>query len=131
MTLPARPTTRLAVVLLLVLPLAGCDLFGPSGPGALEATVTVDEPLGALVLELDGGGVTGFQGRGDTRVVGSSRVGSQGRRRVVLVTPDGSPIRFAIEVDDLGADPPSVRVVSAVDLQNRPSNALGIEVRVD
>lgn len=131
MSLPAPKALRLAAALVLALPLAGCDLFGPSGPGTLEATVSAEEPLGALVLELEGGGVTGFQGLGDTRVVGHSRVGSQGRQRVVLVAPDGSSIRFAMEVDDLGADPPTVRVVSAVDPGNRPSNATGIQVRVD
>lgn len=131
MTVPAGAAIRLAAALLLVLPLAGCDLFGPSGPGTLEATVTADEPLGALVLELQGGGVTGFEGRGDTRVVGDSRIESQGRRRVVLVSAGGSSIRFGIEVDDLGADPPTVRVVSAVDPGNRPSNAPGIQIRID
>lgn len=119
------------MALLLALPLAaaGCDLFGPSGPGTLEATVSADEPLGALVLELEGVGIVGFVGRGDTRAYG--RPVSQGRHRVVLVAPEGAAIRFGIEVEDLGADPPAVQVVSAVDPGNRASNALGIQIRVD
>ena len=115
--------------LLLALPAAGCDLFGPSGPGTLEATVSADVPLGALVLELQGGGVTGFTGRGDTRVYGAPL--GQGRHRVIVVSPGGNALRFGIEVEDLGADAPQVTVVSAVDPSNRVSNAPGIQIRVD
>lgn len=120
-----------AAALALTLALGGCDLFGPSGPGTLEATVSAGEPLGGLVLELQGEGIVGFQGRGDTRVYGGPVSAAQGRHRVVLVAPDGGELRFGIEVEDLGADKPSVLVVSAVSPGNRPSNARGIEVRVD
>lgn len=118
-------------VLLLALSVGACDLFGPSGPGTLEATVSADAPLGALVLELQGEGITGFVGRGDTRVYGRAVAPAQGRHRVILVAPEGSPLRFGIEVEDRGADKPSVLVVSAVDTENRASNAPGIQVKVD
>lgn len=124
----ARPV---AAVLLLAAALSGCDLFGPSGPGTLEATVRADEPLGGLVLELVGEGITGFTPRGDTRAVGRTLSVAEGRHRVVVVAPEGSPIRFGIEVEDLGADPPSVRVVSAVDPSNRASNARGVRIQVE
>jgi hypothetical protein len=116
---------------LLAVALSGCDLFGPSGPGTLEATVRADEPLGGLVLELVGEGVTGFAGRGDTRAVGRTVSVAEGRHRVVVVASEGRTLRFGIEVEDLGADPPSVRVVSAVDPSNRPSNARGIRIEVE
>jgi hypothetical protein len=124
---------RLALVALtaLVLPLAGCDLFGPSGPGTLEATVTAQEPLGGLVLELTGGRITGFEGRGQTRVYGRTVSAAQDRHRVVIVAPDGADMRFGIEVEDRGAPPPSVLVVSAVGPGNQASNATGIQVRID
>ena len=130
MTARTRAVTAFAA-LLLALPLAGCDLFGPSGPGTLDATVRADEPLGGLVLELEGGGIVGFQGRGETRAYGRTVSEAQGRHRLVLVAPEGATLRFGIEVEDLGAEPPSVRVVSAVGPGNVASNAPGIEVRVD
>jgi hypothetical protein len=129
-----RPSTRAlpaVAVLLLAAALSGCDLFGPSGPGTLEASVRAEEPLGGVVLELVGEGITGFVGRGDTRAVGRTISLAEGRHRVVVVAPEASPIRFGIEVEDLGADPPSVLVVSAVDPSNRPSNARGIRIEVE
>lgn len=127
---PFRRLLATALVALLA-GVGGCDLFGPSGPGTLEATVSAGEPLGGLVLELRGPGITGFEARGDTRVFSRSAATPDGRHRVVLVGPEGSPLRFGITVEDLGADKPTLLVVSAVGPGNRPSNARGIEVRVD
>ncbi len=126
-----RRLVSAAVALLLVGSASGCDLFGPSGPGTLEATVRADEPLGALVLELQGGGVEGFEARGGVILHGRTVSQAQDRHRVVLVAPAGEAFRFGIRVADLGADPPSVLVVSAVDPQNRASNARGIQIVVD
>lgn len=125
-----RRLLSVAAALLLAASTAGCDLFGPSGPGTLEATVRADEPLGALVLELEGGGVEGFEARGSVVLHGRTVSRAPDRHRVVIVAPPGDGIRFGIRVADVGAEPPSVLVVSAVDPANRPSNARGIEIVV-
>ena len=79
--------------------LGGCDLFGPGGPGTLEATVSAQVPLGAVVLEVTGVGITGFEDRGDTQAYGASVVEAEGRHRVVLidqghVVAEGTPEEF-------------------------------------
>ncbi len=108
---------RLAGSLLAAVLLSGCD-SGPEGPGTLEARVT-GEALGAVVLEVEGSAIRGFQGRGETRVYSAPAPGRAGVHRVVLVDPVGGTLRFAIEADDLGMDGPFVRVVSAADTSNR------------
>ena len=53
---------RLAVGIAAALAVAGCE---PSGPGDLTARVTAPSPTGAVVLEIAGEGVVGFEGTGD------------------------------------------------------------------
>ena len=100
---------RSVLVLAALTLLAACD-SGPSGPGTLSATVSGPTPLGAVLLEVTGIGVTGFVGQGDTRVYGAA-VG--GKHRVVAVTGSGGTLRIGIKVDDLGAEPPVVVVLTS------------------
>ena len=109
---------------------AGCD-SGPSGPGTLSATVSSTSPLGAVVLEVVGPGVQGFEPQGSSRAFGATLSATEGRHRVVVVAPDGAPLRFGIRVEDLGADLPAITAVSAASPQNLPALAEGIEVRVE
>lgn len=115
-----------------VVALSGCDLFGPSGPGVLDATLTAEGELGAVVLEVTGPAVRGFVGQGTTRAYGALvSTAEVGRHRLVLVGEDGGPMRFGIEVDDLAADPPVVTVITAAGVNNRPTTATGVTVRVE
>ena len=122
--------TRL-VLLLVVAGTSACDLFGPSGPGVLDATLTSTNDLGAVVLEVSGTSVTGIRPHGNTHAFSGVANAREGRHRVVLVSPDGGAMRFGIEVDDLGADDPIVTVVTAADVRNLPSAATGVVVRVE
>ncbi len=122
---------RWLAVTVFTLSVAGCDLFGPSGPGVLNATLTSTNQIGAVVLEVTGLSVTGIQPQGDTRAFSAVVNTQRGQHRVVLVSPDGGSMRFGIEVDDLGADEPTVTVVSAASTQNLPSLATGVVVRVE
>lgn len=124
-----RTWRTLAVVV--ALGMGGCDLFGPSGPGVLDATLTATEPLGAVVLELTGVGIEGFESQGQTRAFGAEVDAAAGRHRVILVSPDGAAMRFGIRVLDVGGDSPLVTVVSAASLDNQPALATGVEVRVE
>ena len=114
--------------------LAGCD-GGPKGPGVLDAAVDAPGPIGAVVLQIDGYGITGFTGQGDTRAFGAqARAATElepARHRVVLVDGDGTGLRFGIRVDDLSAEPPLVTVVLAAGTDNRPTLLTGLVPRVD
>ncbi len=98
------------------LAMAACD-SGPAGPGTLVARAEASA-LGAVVLEVEGPGVTGFAGRGSTRVYSAPVAGRPGVHRVVLLASDGGELGFSIDVDDLGMDGPFVRVVSAATTDN-------------
>jgi len=121
----------LVLALALALATSGCDLFGPSGPGTLEAIVESNGQLGGLVLELTGPGIDGFEGRGGVQAYGTRVSASEERHRLVLVVPGPQPLRFGIRVADLGADLPTVRVVSAVTLENQVVLPTGVEIRLD
>ena len=107
-----RAVLSLAVASLL----AACD-SGPSGPGTLSATVSGPTPLGAVVLEVTGLGVTGFVGQGDTRVYGAEVSAVEGKHRVVAVSAVGT-VRVGIQVLDLGAEPPVVVVLQSANPGN-------------
>ena len=115
---------------LAILSLAGCD-FGPSGPGTLAGTVVGTIPLGAVVLEVTGVGITGFTGQGDTQAYGALVSESAGRHRVILVDRAGGQIQFGIRVDDLGAERPVIRVLSAASPENAVLSTVGIEVQIE
>jgi len=110
-----------------VLLLAACDL-GPSGPGTVEGSVTGDANLGAVVLDVTWPGVVGFEARGSTQVYSAAISGSPNRYRVVLVSPSGGDLPFAIAVDDAYLESPVVTVVEAAGTDNLPLPVTDLEV---
>lgn len=107
-----------------------CSDDRPDGPGTLTAVVDAPTPLGAVVLELRGAGVTGVTD-GRDRVV-SSRVGAEGERhRVVVVGETAGDLSFEVEVEDVAGTEPTAVVLSAVDGDDVPLLSLGgIDVRM-
>ena len=116
--------------LLALLALACCEL-GPTGPGVLNGTIISPFNLGSVVPEVEGTGVRGSVGNGDTQAYGSvvPRVG--GRHRVVLVSRSGSSIPFGIEVEDLRAETPIAIVVFAAGADNIPKLLAGTLVELE
>ena len=116
--------------LLALIALAGCE-FGPKGPGVINGTIISPFNLGAVVLEVEGTGVRGFVGNGDTQAYGSVVPGVGGRHRVVLVRRSGSSIQFGIEVEDLRAETPIAIVVFAAGADNIPKLLAGTLVELE
>lgn len=113
------------------LALGACD-SGPEGPGVLVARVTSSQPLGAVVLEFSGGGITGFEARGTTQVFGSVDATGDRRHRVILVSPTGATeIPFGIAFKDRAVDMPAVVVVAAAAPSNSSMSAAGLKVRIE
>jgi hypothetical protein len=111
-----------------LLGVAACE---PSGPGPLVATVSASGPVGALVVEFPAAGVVGFGGVGDTRTFEAPAVVGAATRRVVVISPTGTAVRFNVNVEDVSAPFPIATVVSAADASNQPIVATtGIGVRL-
>lgn len=125
----SRRRTRVAWLAVTALAVSACD-SGPSGPGTLSATVESATPVGAVVLEVVGPAVEGFEAQGSTHVYGTAVAAAAGRHRAVVVAPDGAALRFGIRVSDLGAEPPAVTAVAAASPLNLPALATGIQVLV-
>lgn len=109
---------------------SACGDGGPSGPGSLQATVESGSiPVGAVVLSVEGTGVTGFSPQGSSRVF-SNRLGATAHRVVVVGgTPGSTP--FLINVEDVGATFPAVTVLEAVSGDNQEiTDVSGISVSV-
>lgn len=131
MNASARRAGALALVLLPALMLAGCD-SGPQGPGPLPATVVSPTPLGAVVLEFTGEGVTGFEARGSTRVFAAATSSTPGKRRVVLVVPAAATeIPFSVVFADRAGPMPAVAAVSAASADNAQVSAAGLKVQIE
>lgn len=115
------PRSLLALPLALLSVLLGaCDLFGPGGPGTVTAHLQrPGEGLGAAVVRVSGPGIRGFSAAADARVFHGDREGEDGHR-VVVVNAAGEGLVFGIEVEELGAAPPAVRVLAAADTANAP-----------
>jgi hypothetical protein len=130
--LPSRSSERrrraLTVPFVLVA-LGGCD-SGPSGPGAVLARVTAPN-LGAVVLEVEGAGIQGFAGRGDTRVYSAAVPGRTGVHRVILIDPVGGEITLEMQVDDVGMEGPIVTVVQAARADNASEAVRNLTVTVE
>jgi hypothetical protein len=114
-----------------VLTLAACD-SGPEGPGVLTARVTSPQPLGAVVLEFTGAGITSFEAQGTTQVFAALGGAGSVRNRVILVSPTGATeIPFGIGFVDRGGAMPSVVAISASSPANAPVTAAGLKVRIE
>ena len=113
------------------LALAACD-SGPEGPGVLLAKVTSPQPLGAVVLEFTGTGITGFEARGATQVFGAVGGAGSQRHRVILVSPAGATeIPFGIAFADRAGEMPSVVAITASSPTNATASAAGLKVRIE
>jgi hypothetical protein len=111
------------------LSLGACDL-GPEGPGELSGMVAGSEGVGAVLLEVTGAGIEGFEGQGDTQAIGAPIPSDQGRHRVVLVSATGDLLHFRIRVRDLSANKPVAEVLSAASTDDLPMSTAGIKVRI-
>ena len=123
-------TRRSILTLAAALLVAGCD-SGPDGPGTIDAVVESPQPLGAVVLELEGGGVEGFDPQGRTLVYSAAVSSTTRKFRVILVSPDGSPLRFGIRVDNVREAQPTVTAVSAATPANVAVAPGGLQVRLE
>ncbi len=119
----------LAPALATLLLLSACD-SGPTGPGALTGRLTSGPiPVGAVVLEFTGAGITGFSETGNTRLF--FRENAPSAFRVVMVTPTPGEMSFQIHVQDVEAPFPAVTAVQAVGGDNGAiANLTGITVEV-
>ena len=111
-----------------VLALLGCE-SGPSGPGALEATVTGDM-LGGVLLQVDGPGIRGFTALGDARVFGAPDAARPGRHRVIVIAPSTGELRFMIDVDDLEMEGPVLTVLQATRVDDQLVTPSAASVRI-
>ncbi|HSW28054.1 MAG TPA: hypothetical protein VLH75_01055 [Longimicrobiales bacterium] len=127
----ARRRLASGLALSAALALAACD-SGPEGPGVLAAKVTSPQPLGAVVLEFTGAGITGFEARGTTQVFGAVGGAGSQRHRVILVSPAGTTeIPFGIAFQDRAGELPSVVAITASSPSNANASAAGLKVRIE
>lgn len=124
---PRRPLLVLGFAL--VVGAGGCD-SGPKGPGTLSATVVSSQPLGAVVLDFTGGGITGFESQGDTQLYSASLGGSIPHYRVILVSPSGAEIRFGIKVSEVSGARPTVAAVTATSPTNEGVLPSGLQIKI-
>lgn len=121
------PTLTLILVSGLV---TACGDSAPSGPGMVDVRV-VPPPsadAGAVVVELAGEGIEGFEAAGEARVFGAPRPGVEGVHRAV-VSVDRGELVFRVRLSDVSRLPEGV-VIQAVDRQNRTLPGLtAFEVR--
>lgn len=125
MTARARNVLLAAAAVLL---LAGCD-SGPSGPGTVTVFATGPSLAGA-VLEVQGSGIRGFEARGSARVYSAAVEARPGTHRVIVISPEPGELVLDVDVADLGADGPTVTVVSAADGENRAMRSADVSVQV-
>lgn len=110
----------LVIALAAAASVAACE-SGPSGPGSVEATVESPRRIaGGVVVEVRGAGIRGFTAASPLQLFWAPQ-SEPGAFRVVLINPgDAAPLTFQIQVDDLGADPPTGQVIEATALTNLP-----------
>jgi hypothetical protein len=103
----------------MLLSISACGDGEPSGPGTLDVRVVPPPSVeaGAVVLEVTGPGIQGFEAAGGARVFGAPVSTASERHRVVVLVDQGD-LLFRIRVEDRGQLPEAV-VVEAVDRQNR------------
>ena len=130
---------RLALVLTGAALVVACD-SGPSGPGTLTVTVagpsqqgagTAPRELGAVVVEVLGSGIEGFEGLGTTQAYGAVVSAAEQKHRVLLINQETGDIHFGIRMRDVTDHLWAVTVVLAADSDDVPMLPTGIEVRVE
>jgi hypothetical protein len=88
-------------------------------------------PVGGAVLDVTWRGVEGFEGRGSTQVYWAPIAGVPDRYRVVLVAPAGEELLFAVDIEYVDDEPPTVTVVEATDAANGPLSPAAVRVRLE
>lgn len=112
-----------------IVALSACD-SGPRGPGTITAFATGPSVAG-VVLEVQGAGIQGFTARGSSRVYSAAVEGRAATHRVVIITPDAGEMVVDIEVDDLGMEDPTIRVLSAANGANEAITRPDVTVRLE
>jgi len=107
-----------------------CD-SGPKGPGTMAATVNGSPTLGAVVLDITGDGIQGFEGQGDAMAYSGSLGGQPARYRLVLVSASGGAIHFGIRVADRASAAPVVTVISSASTSNVTVPPAGLKVDIE
>ena len=126
----SRSVTSRSRACLLALGLVLLGACEPSGPGALTGTVQAPVATGAVIVELTGTGITGFEGVGGVRTLPTTADPLTSSHRVIVVSPSGA-LRFRVLVEDVGGLAPRAVVVSAVDVANLPIESLaGFSLRI-
>lgn len=127
---PAGRGMRALALILISGVAAACGDSGPSGPGLVDVRV-VPPPsadAGAVVVELVGEGIEGFEAAGGARVFGAPRPGVENVHRAVVIVDQGELV-FRVRLTDIARLPQGV-VIQAVDRQNRTLPGLtAFEVR--
>jgi hypothetical protein len=109
--------------------LGGCGDSGPQGPGSFTAGLDVVGPaVGAVIVDVTGEGIRGFEGTGDTRIFHDVTDVTVGAHRVIAMSGSGS-ISFRVQVDRVEQGFPIAVVVDAVGTDNLPRGAAGATVR--
>lgn len=121
--LPRRVLTLLATLALVSV--AACGDDGPSGPGSLDGLVRGAQPLGAVVLDVRGDGIVGFEEQPGTRVFSAATDATGTSHRVVLVGEAAGALGFRVRVEDRGGPAPTATVVAASDGEDRTVSAVG------
>jgi hypothetical protein len=109
----------LLFALALLASVAGCG--DDTGSGEYQVAVRRDSgPVGAVALEVSGGGVMGFEGVVGTTVFSAPVAGAQGRWRVVALHQGTGELGFVIRMADRSEGRPSLLVIEAADADNVP-----------
>jgi hypothetical protein len=80
------------------------------------------------VLDVSWPGVVGFEAQGSTQVYSAAVAGSPDRYRVIVVSPTGGDIPFAIAVEDAYLQSPVITVVEATGTDNHPLPVAALRV---
>jgi hypothetical protein len=119
----------LVILFAVLLAFGGCD-SDPSGPGTVLVRLSAPN-LGAAVLEVEGSGIRGFEGRGATQVYSAAVPGRSNVHRVILVDPVGGEISVDIRVDDVRMEGPMVTLVQAARDDNATEAVRNVAVTVE
>lgn len=118
------------VLVLSALAITACGDSGPEGPGAFTAMVEAQgPPAGAVVMDVTGDGIEGFEGTGDTRVFSAEVDAGTGLHRLIAVSATGS-LGFRVRVARVELGPPTAVVVDAAGTDNGPRGPAGLTVRI-
>lgn len=107
--------------LLLTATLAACTDKDP-GPGVVEVVVSDNVPLGAVVVEVTGEGITGVQDIPGGWTEGHARTNGNAMPsyRVIAVASEAGEIAIRLDTERSGAPLPTAEVLEASDALDHP-----------